>query len=76
LKDLLERLLEINPDKRIGNTSGLREIREHRFFNDFDWDALRSKTKVRPPIDVEVARSNFETEYTCLPIEIDPLVEF
>ena len=76
MKDLLERLLEIDPEKRIGHTSGLCEIREHQFFKDFDWDAVESKTNVRPPIDVEVARSNFEPEYTCMPIEIDPLVEY
>ena len=40
IKHLLEGLLEINPEKRIGMTHGIKEIKEHPFFNDIDWKSL------------------------------------
>ena len=40
IKHLLEGLLEINPEKRIGMTHGIKEIKEHPFFNDVDWKSL------------------------------------
>ena len=43
IKDLLEGLLEIDPEKRIGMTHGIREIKEHPFFSDIDWGKLAKK---------------------------------
>lgn len=36
-KDLLRRLLEKDPQKRLGGENGLKEIRSHPFFKDVDW---------------------------------------
>ncbi|KMT14451.1 hypothetical protein BVRB_4g072270 [Beta vulgaris subsp. vulgaris] len=48
LIDLIERLLEKDPNKRLGHFKGAEEIKEHVFFNGLRWDLL---TEVeRPPI--------------------------
>ncbi|KAI5970353.1 RIM15 [Candida margitis] len=38
-KDLIERLLELNPEKRLGS-QGADEIMMHPFFNEINWDAV------------------------------------
>ena len=40
IKDLLERLLEINPENRLGVNHGIKEIKDHAFFSDIDWHRL------------------------------------
>ncbi|XP_021862980.2 serine/threonine-protein kinase UCNL [Spinacia oleracea] len=48
LTDLIERLLEKDPNKRLGHFRGAEEIKEHEFFKGLRWDLL---TEVeRPPI--------------------------
>ncbi|KAK9692373.1 hypothetical protein RND81_09G259900 [Saponaria officinalis] len=56
LIDLIERLLEKDPIKRLGRFRGAEEIKEHEFFNGLRWDLLTEV--VRPPYvpaDVEVS---------------------
>ena len=57
----------------------MAEVKEHPFFEGIDWDALGRKQyeintdlNSRPPIDVNIFESNFDTEYTSLPISIKP----
>ncbi|XP_041446962.1 probable serine/threonine-protein kinase DDB_G0277449 [Xenopus laevis] len=45
LKNLLQELLQKNPDKRLGTTG---EIRKHPFYRSVDWTALESR-KIPPP---------------------------
>ncbi|KAE8630268.1 hypothetical protein XENTR_v10000758 [Xenopus tropicalis] len=45
LQELLQELLEKNPDKRLGTTGN---IRQHQFFRAIDWRALESR-KIPPP---------------------------
>lgn len=53
-KDLLKRLLEPNPSKRIGNGSeGAKEIKDHSFFKEIDWKKLYNK-ELEPPFNPEV----------------------
>lgn len=47
LTDLIGRLLEKDPTKRLGFIRGAREIKEHEFFRGLRWDLLTEV--VRPP---------------------------
>ena len=45
-KDLLKRLLDPEPTKRLGWGSGdSKEIREHPFFSDIDWTEMYNRPK-------------------------------
>jgi len=48
LRDLIERLMKVNPGERIG-MEGYDELKQHRFFRGIDWDALREQ-KVDMPV--------------------------
>ena len=60
-KDLIKKLLVINPRKRIG----FEQIKNHDFFKDIKWENIELK-KVRPPFIPNVNKSNlfkyFNTE--------------
>ncbi|XP_027356372.1 serine/threonine-protein kinase UCNL [Abrus precatorius] len=47
LTDLIEKLLEKDPKKRLGYGRGANEIKEHEFFRGVQWDLLTEV--VRPP---------------------------
>ena len=47
------RLLEINPEKRLGNENGIKELKEHPWFNKFPWEELKNKTLQAPYIPKE-----------------------
>ena len=47
--NLLRRLLERDPNKRLGGgAKDAQEIKEHPYFQDVDWDLIYNK-KVKPP---------------------------
>ena len=51
LRDLVRRLLDVNPDTRLGagpRNQGIRDIKAHRFFSDVDWELLEQR-HVEPP---------------------------
>ena len=49
LQDLVSRLLERKPNRRLGmGSAGVDEVRKHRWFDGLDWDALHSR-KLAPP---------------------------
>lgn len=49
-KDLIKRLLVIDPSKRLGGShNGASEIKRHPFFNNIDWDKM-SKRECTPPV--------------------------
>lgn len=53
LKDIIMRLLDRNPETRLGSsntTSDKEEIMAHPFFMDVDWDALLKQTLPAPYI--------------------------
>mmetsp|Transcript_8845 Transcript_8845/g.7300 ORF Transcript_8845/g.7300 Transcript_8845/m.7300 type:complete len:132 (-) Transcript_8845:22-417(-) len=63
-KDLLTRMLIVDPDKRLGNFArGDMDIRDHLFFDDIDWEALANKeleTPVTPNIKNPLDATNFK----------------
>ena len=69
IKSLLEGLLEIDPEHRIGTTYGIKEIKDHPFFKDIDWDRLAKKqpqpiSRNRAPLEINMLSSNFDRDYT------------
>jgi len=61
-KFFIKGLLEINPEKRLGNKNGIKELKEHPWFQNFSWEELKNKTMPAPFIPKENAQ-NFDKEY-------------
>lgn len=67
LADFLERLLEKNPEKRLGcGNMGEEEIEKHKWFASIDWNALERK-ELKPPFK-PILKSEMDTSY------FDPVV--
>lgn len=56
-----------NPDQRLGATYGIQEIKDHPFCIDINWEDAMQK-KLLPPIRPSLKYSNFDPEYTSLPV--------
>jgi hypothetical protein len=73
-------LLNRDPLKRLGSEADAKEIKSHPFFKEIDWEKLFQK-KIEPPFKPSVGKdgiaswSNFDSEFTDLPIEPDPNIE-
>jgi protein-serine/threonine kinase len=66
-RSFVKGLLNRNPKHRLGATNDARELRAHPFFNDIDWDLLRSKSippPFKPHLTSETDTSNFDPEFT------------
>ena len=79
-RDILERLLQIQPENRLGmGPEGIEEIKRHDFFKEIDWTAVSRKApqpnRKRLPLEVNILESNFDRQYTRLPIRIDAAQE-
>ncbi|QPG74912.1 hypothetical protein FOA43_002250 [Brettanomyces nanus] len=65
-KDLITKLLNRDPNKRLGY-EGVSEIKSHPFFKDIDWDKLNNKGYI-PPYKPQVRDSsdisNISSEFT------------
>lgn len=55
-------LLCKDPDKRLGSKYGIWEIKEHKWCQNLNWNAIKNK-KVIPPYIPHTRQSNFETEF-------------
>ena len=72
-KDLLRKLLQANPDKRMDIDGNFDMLKNHRFFRYVDWKQLESgnQSDVLPPIlpviTNPVLAENFDPEFTDLP---------
>ncbi|CAD8047722.1 unnamed protein product [Paramecium primaurelia] len=53
--DLLKKLLNRNPDKRLGGQRGAQEIYEHPFFKDVDFQKIERK-EIEPPFEMQNER--------------------
>jgi serine/threonine protein kinase len=63
--DLIKGLLEKNPDERLGNIGGIKEIRGHPFFSDINWDDVinkRYKYHKQLFMKIDVTQSNFNQD--------------
>lgn len=63
-KDLISNLLQVDLTKRYGNLKdGINDIKNHKFFQDIDWDKL-AKLEITPPFIPQVSgdddASNFQ----------------
>ena len=66
-RSFVKGLLNRNPKHRLGATNDARELRAHPFFNDIDWDLLRTKSippPFKPHLTSETDTSNFDPEFT------------
>ncbi|GMF10773.1 unnamed protein product [Phytophthora lilii] len=68
-KDLLQKLLDKNPNERLGSVLGGSDIQEHAFFRKVDWELVTFR-EIQPPIqpcetpDTMIEGSNFRDEFT------------
>ena len=66
-KDIIQKLLEKNPKKRLGYHKGIEEIKTHPFFAKIDFNAIEQK-KIKAPFIPELANDtdvqNFDEEFT------------
>ncbi|GLJ12372.1 hypothetical protein SUGI_0189560 [Cryptomeria japonica] len=74
LRDLIIRLLEKEPSRRLGSRNGAQDIKQHSFFKSLSWDNVHCVS--RPPF---VPFSNYPPQHmmnnVCSPIGIHELVE-
>ena len=60
-KDFINRLLQRRPMKRLGY-SGIKELKNHPWLKDIDWDLLRKK-KIRAPYIPKEGKEFFDKKY-------------
>lgn len=63
--DLIKGLLQKEPAARIGARHGIKEIKEHPFFGDLDWnDIYNKKYKYEKQfLKIDLMHTNFNTEH-------------
>ena len=80
VRDLLTQLLMRNVAHRIGaKANGFDELREHPFFDRIDWDELLARKVAppwKPPLQHCLDTSQFDNEFTSMPINSPPKKEF
>lgn len=63
-KDLIKRVLTVNPNDRIGSFAGAdKDIKSHTFFAGVDWDAMSNKdveVPFKPKVSDPLDGSNFD----------------
>ena len=61
-KDLINKLLNIDPSKRLGfGKDGVEELKKHHYFNDINWEDLQN-LKATPPFVPEI-RDSLDLKY-------------
>jgi len=61
--DLCARLLDRNPETRIGSNGGAEEVRQHPWLADVDWEKVYTK-QIEAPIDPRKNTDNFDPMFT------------
>ena len=57
-KDLLRKLLDRDPSRRLGS-KGAQEIKDHPFFDEIDWKKLMAR-KITPPFRPDVVSEDIK----------------
>lgn len=68
VQSLLRGLLRKDPTLRIGSILGIKEVKNHPWMVDVDWEKINSK-KIPPPFRPNSTKANFETEYLSVNIK-------
>lgn len=66
-RDLVSKLLEKNPSKRLGNKNDAEDLKKHPFFAGIDWDALYNKrleAPLIPPVSGLDDVAHFSRDFT------------
>ena len=69
-KDLLRKLLQVNPDKRFNVDDDFEKFKKHRFFRHVNWNELENldKSETIPPIlpiiTDPILAENFDSDFT------------
>lgn len=72
-KDLLRKLLQPNPEKRLDVDGDFEKVKQHRFFRHIDWNIFTTKEydeylpPILPVITDPVLAENFDDEFTNMP---------
>ena len=75
LKDLLRNLLQVDLTRRFGNLkSGVRDVKEHRWFKDLDFIAIYERT-IPAPFIPRTDKENYET-YEEQPLTVSAIERF
>ena len=60
--DLINKLIQKNPNKRLGSSGGINEIKKHPWFKDINWKELYN-FKLKAPF-VPYGENNYEARFT------------
>ena len=60
--DFINKLIQRKPTSRLG-LNGPKDVKEHSWFKDYDWDALYNK-KFKAPFVPPCTEDNFDAKYT------------
>ncbi|KAE8352445.1 kinase-like domain-containing protein [Aspergillus coremiiformis] len=66
-RNFVKGLLNRNPKHRLGAKGDAKELKEHPFFHDVDWEALSRKQVIppfKPKLKSDTDTSNFDPEFT------------
>ena len=75
LMDLIKKLLTKDPEKRLG-CGGIKDIKEHPFFSDVNFEYLRTKKikmSYKPNLDSPTDTNNFDEYFTSKPAVESPV---
>eukprot|EP01006_Ploeotia_vitrea_P041700 TRINITY_DN66564_c12_g2_i1.p1 TRINITY_DN66564_c12_g2~~TRINITY_DN66564_c12_g2_i1.p1 ORF type:complete len:537 (+),score=332.58 TRINITY_DN66564_c12_g2_i1:161-1771(+) len=75
-KDLIVRLLNRDPKKRLGSNKDIDDIKEHAFFKSLDFEKLMKKeveVAYKPKVNSNSDTSNFDDTFTSEPV-VDSMV--
>ena len=59
LKDLLKKMLDKDPNKRIGIKNDKSDLKNHEFFSDLNWEDIMNK-RVKPPVEMIDVREEYD----------------
>jgi serum/glucocorticoid-regulated kinase 2 len=65
---LIECFMQKDPKDRVGFKQ-IQDIKDHPWCSDIDWKKVETKSWRMPPIRPDIMKSNFDPEYTSLPID-------